>query len=48
MPKKKEQAKASNPDSLVKPTRKSSVELTEQELEKIAGGIRKAGKGPME
>ena len=35
---------AASPDSLVKTTRKSGVELTEQDLEKITAG-RKAGKG---
>jgi hypothetical protein len=36
---------AASADSLVKTTRKSGVELTEQDLDKIAGGVRKAGKG---
>jgi hypothetical protein len=47
MPKNKEQAKPASPDSLVKSTRKSPVELTELDLDKITGG-RKAGKGQQE
>ena len=47
MPKSKEQAKSSSPDTLVKTPRKSGVELNEQELDKITGG-RKAGKGQQE
>jgi hypothetical protein len=47
MPKNKEQAKAASPDSLIKTKRKSAVELTEQDLDKITAG-RKAGKEPME
>ncbi len=47
MPKTKEQAKPASPDSLIKTTRKSPVELTEQDLDKVTGG-RKAGKGQQE
>jgi len=48
MPKPKPQVKASSPDSLLKTTRKSGPELTEQDLEKVAGGVtRKAGKGQL-
>jgi hypothetical protein len=48
MPKNKEQAKASAPDSLIKTTQKKrGAELTEQDLDKITAG-RKAGKGQQE
>jgi len=44
----KPQAKpATSRDALVKP-RRPDIALTEQDLEKIAGGVRKAGKGQQE
>jgi len=57
MAKSEDKPKTSSPDSLVKSTRKSDVELTElteHDLDKIAGGkeatitVRKAGKGQQE
>ena len=40
--------KPSTPESLIKSSKQGSVELSEQKLEKVTGGVRKAGEKPVE
>jgi hypothetical protein len=40
--------KPSTPESLIQSSKQGSVELSEQSLEKVAGGVRKAGEKPLE
>ena len=42
--KKPQDRKPSTPDTLVKSRKQASVELSEEYLEKVSGGVRKAGK----
>ncbi len=40
--------KSSTPDSLIKSSKPTAVELTEQSLEQVSAGVRKAGEKPVE
>jgi len=40
--------KSSTPETLIKSSKQGSVELSEQGLEKVSGGVRKAGEKPVE
>jgi len=40
--------KSSTPETLIKSSEQGSVELAEQGLEKVTGGVRKAGEKPVE
>ncbi len=40
--------KPSTTETLIKSSKQGAVELTEQGLEKVSGGVRKAGEKPLE
>jgi hypothetical protein len=44
----KDQTKPASPEDLVKSSSTAPVEVSESDLEKVSGGVRKAGEKPIE